>query len=147
MPFDDTGSPARQELFRLNEAIAAATAERDRAQEVVDRLSLPVTNLDKAIAELTAVRSEYDRRISAWYADGCPGCRPDESADLAALENTVRQLTQDGNASRPALPMRRARWMSRAPVSVPWGCKKLQLSSGPPQRPRAHFSRRSAGRR
>jgi hypothetical protein len=49
------------------------------------------------------VRSEYDRRISAWYADGCPGCRPDESADLAALENTVRQLTQDGNASRPAL--------------------------------------------
>jgi chromosome segregation ATPase len=102
VPLDGAGS-ARQDLRRLNAEFEAATIERDEAQRAVDRLSLPVTNLDKAIADLTAVRSEYERRISAWYADGCPDRRPDEPADLAALENNVRQLTGDGNAARPAL--------------------------------------------
>jgi hypothetical protein len=103
MPLDDTEASARQELSRLNRELETATADRDEAQRQVDRLGRPAANLDKAIADLTAVRSEYDRQISAWYGSGCPGCRPDEPSDLAALEQVVRQLTGDGNASRPAL--------------------------------------------
>ena len=94
---------ARQELAAINGALDKAAHERNEAQQAADRLSFPVAELNKAIEQLTAVRAAYDARISAWYADGCPGSRPTEPADLAGLENAVRELTRDGSASRPAL--------------------------------------------
>jgi hypothetical protein len=99
-------SPARAELARLAEQLETATADRDAAQRQVDRLSLPVTELDKAIANLGQLRAAYNVEISSWYASGCPGgpaARPAEPSDLCALERAVSQLTGDGNASRPAL--------------------------------------------
>jgi hypothetical protein len=103
MPLDAVGSTARQELAAINREIEAATVVRDEAQRQVDRLSVPVASLDRALSNAAELRAIYDARISRWYADGCPDRRPDEPPDLMALENTVRQLTGDGNASRPAL--------------------------------------------
>ena len=49
LPLDATPSSARDELCRLNEEIATtSTAERDEAQRRVDRLQLPVLELDEA---------------------------------------------------------------------------------------------------
>jgi hypothetical protein len=104
MPLDAAPYPARDELRRLNEEIAAtSTVERDEAQRRFDRMRLTILELDKAKADLTALRAAYDAQITAWYAYDCAGHRPIEPTELMELENAVRRLTQDGNASRPAL--------------------------------------------
>jgi hypothetical protein len=78
MPLDTISTyPARDELRRLNEEIATtATIERDEAQRRFDRMQLPILELDKAKADLTALRAAYDAQIAAWYADDCAGQRP-----------------------------------------------------------------------
>jgi hypothetical protein len=58
MPLDATPATAGDELCRLNEETATiSTVERDEAQRRFDRLQLPIHELDKAKADLTALRA------------------------------------------------------------------------------------------
>jgi hypothetical protein len=62
VPLDNISAyPVRDELRRLNEElVTTSTAERDEAQPRVDRLQLPLFELDKTKADLTALRAAYD---------------------------------------------------------------------------------------
>jgi hypothetical protein len=105
MPLDSIPAyHARDELRRLNEEIAAVTADRDEAQQAADRLEKPTRLLAEAQQAYAAEKTLYDVVVVIWYENGaCSGPRPQPSPMMLELERQIRTLRQDIGASESHL--------------------------------------------
>jgi hypothetical protein len=102
-PLDTTSSTARFELAAINEQIAQAVAERDRAQQQLDNIETPVRLLQEAADEYTREKVLADTAIREWYESGCPGVRPEPSRSMIRLERRIGDLRRDSQITEQAL--------------------------------------------
>jgi hypothetical protein len=94
----------RAELGRLIQQLADARGDLERAATPVRRLDAVLAELDRAEAELTALRATDEGELAAWLTAGAGGARPAASAATLAAEQRVGELIRDGGAAHSRLP-------------------------------------------
>src|SRR5215831_14206462 len=102
-------SPARAELWRLQEELALARRDVDECWQPVQGLQSTIAEMTAAEAELGECRSADDAELGSWLAGGCVGKRPLPSSRTIAAEKRYARLALDGAAASSALPGLEAR--------------------------------------
>jgi hypothetical protein len=92
-------TPARAELARVNALIAAAMAERDEAQRLVDRWRGPSSEMATVELQIAQLQAQHRRDRAAWNDRGCLGDPPVDPPDLLTLERARARLRESLGAT------------------------------------------------
>src|SRR6266852_3687703 len=96
-------SPPRAALQRASWALAEAQTALEAATAPVQRLGAVAVTLDAAKRKLEGLRSEDDRRLTAWIRDGEQGLRPAPRPETDDAASRVAALSRDAEAASTLL--------------------------------------------